>query len=478
MTLRTRHSEASSLAAQSLAEQAARDARWAYLLEGVRSPRARALVAQLLDNQVRAGLYEDDTTADIPTFTTIALAFVPKVYPALLINAIASVQPMAGPTAKVFFEDFVPDFSPSSTFTHGEAAALADATTAPTITPTGTGSAFLAGTYNVGYTFVNAIGETRLSTTAAVTLTTGQNIQIGAITLPTGATGVRYYVSQASGSIVLGAAVPIGSNGAQTNLTSPGSSTLPPGSNTTSPALGEGANIPKTRYKLTSSTVTAQKFALQVQWTTELQEDLRAQYNQDLQSKVFDYVARELVGNIDYTALNTIYNGIPGGNQVSWSQTAASGWTQKDWNASIYGAIVEASLAVEKARFRHPNYIVASPAFAARLEKLETFKAVGWPVGRDDEMQTPGEIGTNVFGSISGRWTVYRTPWISDGTGGLGQAFVGIHGEGFIYAPYIPIQLGPVLPIPGTDELARTMRTRAGMLQTVTNSFASVAVTA
>lgn len=360
---------AAQVAALTLREQVARESRWGYLLEGIRPGRTRSLVTQLLENQVRVGIYEDDTTGDIPAFTTIALAFIPKVYPALLINQIASVQPMNGPTARVFYEDFVKDSDGTTSFTHDEASGIITA---------------------------------------------------------------------------------------------------------------EGAAVQKARYKLTAQTITAQKWALQVQWTTELQEDLKTQYNQDLQSRVFDYVARELVGNIDSTALGAILSGATGGN-INWSVTPASGYTAADWNRTLYGAIVDASLAVEKNRFRHPDYIVCSPAFAAALEKLESFKSVGWTVGRDDEIADQSMrsyIGVNVFGTVAGRWTVYRSPWVPDGASGHGQAFVGIGGEGFIYAPYVPVQLGPVLPIPNTDELARTMRTRAGMILTLPNAFSTVTITA
>nr|MDQ2732690.1 hypothetical protein [Armatimonadota bacterium] len=156
---------AAQLALLGLREQVAREARWGYLLEGIRSPRMRSLVSQLLDNQTRVGIYEDDTTGDIPVFTTIALAFIPKVYPALLINQIASVQPMNGPTARVFYEDFVKDSDGTTSFTHGETSGI---------------------------------------------------------------------------------------------------------------VTSEGAPVQKTRYKLTAQTLTAVKWALQVQWTTELQEDLVA----------------------------------------------------------------------------------------------------------------------------------------------------------------------------------------------------------
>lgn len=92
-------------------------------------------------------------------------------------------------------------------------------TTAPVliaVTP-GTLTNLAAGNYTVGYTFTNANGETLMSPTSTVTLTAGQEIQVDAITLETGATGINYYMSTAVGSSTL--AYDANGTGAQVDLT-------------------------------------------------------------------------------------------------------------------------------------------------------------------------------------------------------------------------------------------------------------------
>jgi len=105
---------------------------------------------------------------------------------------------------------------------------------APTLTAvTPTSSTNLAaGTYYVQYTFINAWGETTASPQGSVTLTAGQEIQVSAITLPVGATGVNYYLSTAAGSTTT--ALAANGNGGQIDLTTlPASGAAnPPSSNT------------------------------------------------------------------------------------------------------------------------------------------------------------------------------------------------------------------------------------------------------
>ena len=99
------------------------------------------------------------------------------------------------------------------------------------VTPT-TATSLAAGTYDVAVTFTNVWGETTASTSASVTLTAGQEIQVSSITLPTGAQGVNYYMSVAVGSTTLGLVA--SGSGVQIDLTSlPVSGAVsPPASNT------------------------------------------------------------------------------------------------------------------------------------------------------------------------------------------------------------------------------------------------------
>ena len=103
---------------------------------------------------------------------------------------------------------------------------------APTLTAVAGTTNFTAATYTVGYTLTNPWGETTVSPTATVALTAGQAIQVGAITLNVGATGVNYYVSDAGGTAIY---LDGSSTGVQTTISAlPTSTTVPPLTNTAS----------------------------------------------------------------------------------------------------------------------------------------------------------------------------------------------------------------------------------------------------
>jgi hypothetical protein len=79
-------------------------------------------------------------------------------------------------------------------------APLANPVTAPTLSGSGTSTTFTAGQYAVAYSAVNANGETLLSEYKVVTLTATQKITVSGITLPSGATSLRWYCSPTADS--------------------------------------------------------------------------------------------------------------------------------------------------------------------------------------------------------------------------------------------------------------------------------------
>lgn len=103
-------------------------------------------------------------------------------------------------------------------------------TAAPTLTAVSGSTSFAAGTYTVGYTWTNAWGETEVSPTATVTLSAGQAIQVSAVTLLLGATGVNYYLSAAGSTTIY---LDASGTGVQIDLTTaPTGTTQPPTANT------------------------------------------------------------------------------------------------------------------------------------------------------------------------------------------------------------------------------------------------------
>lgn len=73
--------------------------------------------------------------------------------------------------------------------------------TGPTLAQSAGAGVLAAGTYTVGYSYVDADGETVLSPTTDVTIVASKQIDVTAITpLPAGVTAVRWYMSVAPGS--------------------------------------------------------------------------------------------------------------------------------------------------------------------------------------------------------------------------------------------------------------------------------------
>lgn len=127
----------------------------------------------------------------------------------------------------------------------------ANPTTAPVLGTTSTTSTLTSGTWTVGYTFYNNNGETNISTTATVNLTTANNlgITVAAITVPSGMTGVRYYLKAPGGSL-FGLATTSTTGNALT-LTAPGdTNTNPPITNTTGTPIAGASFLTAGNYQV------------------------------------------------------------------------------------------------------------------------------------------------------------------------------------------------------------------------------------
>lgn len=78
------------------------------------------------------------------------------------------------------------------------AAPLADPVAAPVLASSA--GSLAAGAYRVAYTYVNAHGQTLLSPFKSITLAADKKIDVSSVSLPAGATSIRWYTSNEAGS--------------------------------------------------------------------------------------------------------------------------------------------------------------------------------------------------------------------------------------------------------------------------------------
>ncbi len=212
-----------------------------------------------------------------------------------------------------------------------------------------------------------------------------------------------------------------------------------------------------------SADVSAEKYALAVAWTSEAAEDLRATHSLDAEAELIDAVAGDIVRELDRAVLADMLANATGG-AVTWHTTKQEGFTETEWRRTIYDAVVDANNAIYKKRYRGADFLVADPDTVGRLEKLEDFHL-------SDEAQA--SIGVQLVGRLNNRWDVYKAAGFT-----ADRILLGIRGDGYVYAPYVPLSLTPAHYDAATDTWVRALRTRAACKLTVPDAYAVVTIAA
>ena len=199
-------------------------------------------------------------------------------------------------------------------------------------------------------------------------------------------------------------------------------------------------------FKLDEVVVSVEERKLRATWSPELAQDVSAFHNIDAEAELTAMLSEQVAAEIDREILRDLrkaaawtlrwdYNG--------WrkASTAASPYTQKDWNQTLITKVNQISAQIHKATLRGgANYIVVSSEISAVFNDLEYFH-----VSDASPEQDQYNMGIERIGSLGGRFQVYAdpySPWYSMIIGHKGKSLLD---TGYIYAPYVPLQLTPTM---------------------------------
>lgn len=250
---------------------------------------------------------------------------------------------------------------------------------------------------------------------------------------------------------------------------------------TTYAQAAEGAQVPQLSLSIESVDVSAITKKLSAKWSMESEQDLFAYHGLNAENELMTALGDEIAREIDRSIINNLFTFATAGN-VNWHYTnpttgAYSLIDPKAFAETLYDAIVDANNLIFKKRYRNANWIVAGTTTCGRLEKLDKFRLfpAADPVGQI-------VYGPHLFGTISGRWTVYKDPWLDQTLpGGQEQILLGYKGTspldtGYIYAPYIPLLTTAPFTNPDTLTTVRAMMTRYANQGVIGDSYATVTV--
>jgi hypothetical protein len=110
------------------------------------------------------------------------------------------------------------------------------------------------------------------------------------------------------------------------------------------------------------------------------------------------------------------------------------------WYETLIETINDVSAQIHRKTLRGgANFLVVNPEVASILEMTAGFKA---RIAVDDDK---GEVGVVNVGSISKKWDVYVDPYFLRNVILVGRKGSSFLESGFVYAPYVPLQVTPTI---------------------------------
>lgn len=204
--------------------------------------------------------------------------------------------------------------------------------------------------------------------------------------------------------------------------------------------------IGEVSFKLDSVTVSVEERKLRATWSPELAQDVSAFHNIDAEAELTAILSEQIAAEIDREILRDLRKGAPWQKRWDangWRRMAAfsTNYTQKDWNQELATAFNQISAQIHKSTLRGgANFIVVSSEISALLDNLEYFHVTDASAESDQY-----NMGIEKIGALSGRYTVYRDPYSPHWSAIIGHKGKSLLDTGYIYAPYVPLQLTPTV---------------------------------
>lgn len=220
--------------------------------------------------------------------------------------------------------------------------------------------------------------------------------------------------------------------------------------------------IPEIDIKVDSVSVTAKTKKLKAKWSPELGQDLNAYHNLDAEVELTSILSEQIGLEIDQEILEDLIKGASAGT-YHWSRrpgrflvrdtglpvtTAANEsllgadftGTVSEWYETLVETLNDVSAQIHRKTLRGgANFLVCGPEVSNILEFTSGFRA---NVTHDDGK---GDVGAVKTGQLSKKWDVYVNPYFPRNVILIGRKGGSFLESGFVYSPYVPLQVTPTI---------------------------------
>lgn len=262
-------------------------------------------------------------------------------------------------------------------------------------------------------------------------------------------------------------------------------------------AVDSSPRIPEVDIRIESTSVTAQTRKLRARWSPEMAQDLTAFYSIDAEVELTNILSENITLDIDREILNDLltqagaanfyWSRAPGkivnkytGAEALQSSTLAPGPMAfvniQEWYQTLLETITDAANTIHKKTLRGSgNFVVTSPDVCTIFEHLVAYKP-SYRVDADGQVRDNMVIGAEAVGTLNNRYTVYKDPYFPSN-----KILIGLKGNtflesGYIYAPYVPLILTPVIYAQEDFTPRKGIMTRYGRKMIRNDAYASCTV--
>lgn len=477
--------------------------KWGQLLEGndgVKNPYTKGVSSILMENESTylRKLSEDSLSTNVGSFTKYIFPVLRRVFPNLIANQITSVQPLSAPVGAVFTWDYKYD---SRKGTKVPATGITNAAYAMAYEGQLSAADAMLRNFAVNYASEYVDYDVVCTDTGSGTSTlsqSGTNCRIPAwkpirdpgtsgqrtfsvvlkyrMTADTGYENKIATLAATGTNLVDQYAHTVG-----TFTTSTGAWTLTPQDHAGNPMnftnntviyaqyyvnwelvnSTTGAQVPGVSMDMTMSTVTAEAFKLRATWSAEAMDDLRALHGLNMEAELVAGLSNEIALEIDRKILNEMIAGVGHTATYTYSSTTPG---ELESIRQMLTVIDQVSAKIHKTTLRAPaNFIVTSPAIASLLSQLTShgdFQQGAAQITPPTFGPLTSDYGIQQVGTLMRKYTVYQDPFMTDT-----QILVGLRGSnfldaGYVFAPYIPLQVTPTWQDPQTFTLKKGFSSR------------------
>jgi hypothetical protein len=206
--------------------------------------------------------------------------------------------------------------------------------------------------------------------------------------------------------------------------------------------------IGEVSFDLSSVTVSVTERKLRASWSPELAQDVSAFHNIDAEAELTALLSEQIAAEVDREILRDLRKGAAWKARWDWNEwrygnngSSFQGYTQKDWNQTLVTKINQVSAQIHKTTLRGgANWIVISSEVSAVFDDLEYFH-----VSNAAPEQDQYNMGIEKIGTLAGRYQVYRDPYFPANKVLIGHKGKSLLDAGYVYAPYVPLQLTPTM---------------------------------